>query len=1069
MASFKRDSSGNWKKNSGKSDKNYTIVDGKKVLKSSIKSSDSSSLSSSWDKSTVTLVEAKQQSTEAASYLLAKEEEVKADSGILPSVDTFDTGLADSWNKQTVSLDEAKQQSGQAVEYLIAKDNQTAQAQAQAQAIAEVAAQEQSKSEAMRNGLVGNNTSMYEDLTGQYVPSVVNQEYAATYLANQQAAKVQAARRAIAESETMKLIGGFGDRVNLQETATPSRSERLASFITGVGSRVQSSSVGMQVSSAANELADSGIVKKAVAAEDIILSAIGMPTITQATTEASKVVNSISEAASYGFSGGAKGKIVQSDKEYITAGIARKGQEYAEKITNKGSAIVSSGIDLLAGKDNVLQVPSFVGTGQSINVPEQVAKDFITGASVDMASFLVSGASGVPLAAEVAVRDPTKMAGALIAGAGLIAGGAAKMVIDEPARFTGSLIGGAALGKVAGTGAKATEAMKQNRPLNTGAMKKTNIMGFETDIPKVASNPDIGKAFKDFTKYASEPDFRIVETPETATVLKGYSITKDATGTKVKPKIEIVETSNIPKSEIELFKNLNKENERILSSKYEKSTVKDGITTAQSGAQEVRLYKPTQVKAKNVIQDIGAETLDFRVSKDWRMEVELPKTKGSGRSVNSIEQYQSVKVIEESFPEFGEDVITNTAFEKTLHPKISVDRMGESYDFVRGQILPEKVPKTPKATKSQSPDKGYGRALEISERLEGGSKATGKLKVSGKLPDPNARAWEIPELNNFKSMNLGITEGIMRKEGTLSARGRALKPGSKKPALDIMQDDAFVKGNYRTQRMSGFSELGTQMEDSIRTLGNLDYANVKPDKMFSGNLPKSAKNAVSGKGLKKSKTAAGTGKSSKGPSMSAELEKATKTKAGSIEAKQILEINKGTKKTVQLLNKKAARAVQQVKKVTRAGLAVGAIAHQGIASTQLPGQAQGMLQFQSPFQENLPATLITPVIGIFPGQTNLQNSRQKQVQWISPIQQQRQQQVPALDLIQDTLPDTIKKPDQIIPGGGLKFGRPGTKIAGLLPGKKTTAKKKTKQGKAKVKPGTLHNKYRNPLDIKFKL
>jgi hypothetical protein len=82
------------------------------------------------------------------------------------------------------------------------------------------------------------------------------------------------------------------------------------------------------------------------------------------------------------------------------------------------------------------------------NIPSQTAKDFITGATVDMGSFLVSGASGVPLAAEVAVRDPTKFGGALIAGAGLVIGSTAKMAIDDPARFAGSIAGGAALGRL---------------------------------------------------------------------------------------------------------------------------------------------------------------------------------------------------------------------------------------------------------------------------------------------------------------------------------------------------------------------------------------------------------------------------------------------------------------------------------------------------------------------------------------------------------------------------------------------------------------------------------------------
>ncbi len=47
---------------------------------------------------------------------------------------------------------------------------------------------------------------------------------------------------------------------------------------------------------------------------------------------------------------------------------------------------------------------------------------------------------------------------------------------------------------------KGSEAIKQNRPLNAGATKKANVMGFEAEIPKVASSPDIGKALKGLHK-----------------------------------------------------------------------------------------------------------------------------------------------------------------------------------------------------------------------------------------------------------------------------------------------------------------------------------------------------------------------------------------------------------------------------------------------------------------------------------------------------------------------------------------------------------------------------------------
>lgn len=996
-----------------------------------------------------------------------------------PAVDSSASVLADSWAKETVTLEEAKVQTSQAQAYLIAKDTQTQENQAaHAQATQDtIARADTTKSAQMQSGLVGSNSTMYQDITGQYVPSIVSSEYASTYIANQEAAKVQAAKRAIADSQTMQLIGGFGDGIKLSETTETekSRSEKLSDFLAGTSNKVKSSTVVQGASGAVSAVAGSEAVKKAVAVEDTILGAIGMPTITQAIDTGSNVVNSISEAASYGFSGGSSGSIKTSDKEYLTSGIARKGQEYAGKITEKGSALVSSGVDLLAGKDNVIQVPSLVGTGQTINIPSSTAKSFVTGATVDMASFVVGGVAGVPLLGEVAVRDPTQLAGALVGGVGLVAGGTAKMVLDEPTRFAGSLIGGAAIGKVAGTGAKASEAIKQNRPLNTGATKKSNVMGFEAEIPKVASNPDIGKVFSDIKRYSTEPDFRIVETPDTATVLKGYTITKDATGTKVRPKIDIIETSDISPAELDAFKAINKGNERILTSKYEKSTVKDGITSAQTGAQEVKLYRPTQVKAKNVLQDINAETLDFKLSDDWRMEVQIPKTKGTGRPVDSIEQFESRKVTEQYAPEYAEDYVTHTTFEKTLHQKLSIDRMGESYEFVRGKIQPEAVPKTPKATKSNALSNDFSRSIDLMERFEGGERSAGKLKVQGKLQDPNAQIWEIPQLDSFKSMQLSTTEGAFIKRGSIGAKGKALKPGSKKPAFDIVPDDAFAKGSYKTKTMSGVNDLGTRMQDHVKIMGDMN--SIAPDKIsqFSFDMPKSTRNAISGKVLKKAgKTGKAGTEASKG-TINAELKPSSKLKPGEINAKQILELNKGGKKRVDLLNKKAANAVRQVRNVTSAGVALGTIASTGIKSANrlseslsyLPAQAQAMPQYVSPLHDQLPATLITPMLGITSGQIQWQGNRQKQT--VTPIQKQITDTTPRIDLIQDQIPDTTKKPDEILPGGGFGFGKPGYRVAGVLPGKKKSAKKKVAKRKGTMKPGDLHNKYRNPLEIKFKL
>ncbi|OPY25518.1 MAG: hypothetical protein A4E23_00070 [Methanomethylovorans sp. PtaU1.Bin073] len=95
MASWTKDSSGNWKK-SESTKKNYTVIDGKKVEKVAETSSPSATSSSTWKKDTVTLEEAKQQTKDV-------------ESGVI-DVDKGTTSIDTPATTETISLEQAAAQ-----------------------------------------------------------------------------------------------------------------------------------------------------------------------------------------------------------------------------------------------------------------------------------------------------------------------------------------------------------------------------------------------------------------------------------------------------------------------------------------------------------------------------------------------------------------------------------------------------------------------------------------------------------------------------------------------------------------------------------------------------------------------------------------------------------------------------------------------------------------------------------------------------------------------------------------------------------------------------------------------
>jgi hypothetical protein len=66
--------------------------------------------------------------------------------------------------------------------------------------------------------------------------------------------------------------------------------------------------------------------------------------------------------------------------------------------------------------------------------------------------------------------------------------------------------------------------------------------------------------------------------------------------------------------------------------------------------------------------DPGNDVITASISDDWAIDVTMPKTKGTGRAIDSIEQFESRKVIEIIEPEFAEDLIRQTSFERPCTP-----------------------------------------------------------------------------------------------------------------------------------------------------------------------------------------------------------------------------------------------------------------------------------------------------------------------------------------------------------------------------------------------------------------
>lgn len=962
-------------------------------------------LSDSWQKDVITLEEAKQQTREAGSYLQAQQEEYRESQGIVQTVDTTKAGISESWNKDTVTLAEAQQQTGEAQEYINAKVDQSNEAIAQANA-----AQEQAQA------------------APQPLPSQVDPDSPLG-----QAAIASGQYYAIRDEGHPTTIESIR-----QMQAHPDRTARMAALL---GVRNEASGTGSE-------------------GTDVRRGPMYVKTVTEGKSIKEQMNGLFREGVD-----GANGEITEPSSvqfakgNYATTyGIYQK----AETVANKANAVAGRAIDAAFEVTPIEKVYDFILPG---NVGAGTIKDVNKG-TVEAVTGMVPLVAGIPLAAEIAIREPEKVGSAVVLGAGLVAGSVKKQAEENPARLAGNIAGGLILGKVAGGSAKGTykgvKGIRESRPTVADATQKVQVMGIDAEIPKVATSPNIGKTAKDFFKHANEPDIKVIETPDTAQVLTGYTITREAGAAKVRPRVEIIEAKEIPAGELEAFKSMDPRTSRTLSSKYKKSTIRDGMTTLDEGTQEVQLYRATRLEGQKSIVDPGNDVITASITDDWAIDVTMPKTKGTGRAIDSIEQFESRKVTEIIEPEFAEDLIRQTSYEKTMHPRQSVDRINENYEFVRAKIAPEKKARANKPTSGGALSRTFGENIKIGGRFENGLKIFDNVKVKGKIPNPNAKAWKMPELAEFKSIRLfeESTEGAMIDRGTIGSRGRQPVAGRKgKFKQDIVPDDAFIKGNYRTQQLSGFTELGGQVTDQVRILGELKYANAVPDKMFTGQLPKTAKNAVSGRKIKRV-TKPST--STKDPAMSPmqEVAPAKQFKSG-IDAKQILDIKKGSKRTVNTISKDAQKAFKAIEKGSMAGSATAAMTRQATKSKVrtgvLPSETVGQVPVVAFDVGQIPniKQALSPIL------SPAQNARQTNRQTIK--QDQRQ------DVRQD-LEQALDVPEELRPTGSgrSKWSTRTKKMPLILPGMDDNGRSK-KKGSHGFKVGGKVRKqtWTNPMSIKF--
>ena len=154
---------------------------------------------------------------------------------------------------------------------------------------------------------------------------------------------------------------------------------------------------------------------------------------------------------------GHKAKVQQYDSnKYATKNIFAKGGDLAEAVTAKGDKFIDKAID--AGAKIGKYSPAGLmfkasNTISPVKLDINDAKNFAKGATVDTAAGVIHGVSGVPLATEVAIRDPSRYPKAIMGGLAIAAGSTVQTAKGNPVRTAGAIAGAVITEKVAVRGA----------------------------------------------------------------------------------------------------------------------------------------------------------------------------------------------------------------------------------------------------------------------------------------------------------------------------------------------------------------------------------------------------------------------------------------------------------------------------------------------------------------------------------------------------------------------------------------------------------------------------------------
>ncbi|OPY19193.1 MAG: hypothetical protein A4E23_01276 [Methanomethylovorans sp. PtaU1.Bin073] len=503
MASWKQDGSGSWQKTSD-SKKNYTIVDGKKVEQTEVAKTPSATSSNTWNKDTVTLEEAKQQTTDVQKGII--------------NVDTGATSTELSDPTETISLEQAKQQTqtevrpatdmsaNKTTEYVndagdvvATKVENTSYVPIKAgsgvRQSAETVTTVKKSGDVAVIGYVDNGTPYVpeqvpsaDNYVAPYTPSPIKPEYLKqneTVVNDPVGDYTNSASSIVSKVSGWK--GSLEDKFNNSWLGKTDQKILNSLGIDSTPTDFAEKSVGNSMI-VLNPALGSNVQKGAAASTVVLGSAAINGAIAGATNGAAGSMANAVDTKEYGITGYWKeSAIAAAETVRVTGeGIVDKGVEVASdfiennapynpqlNVINTGMKAYDAGIDLIdKNKETIDKSLDLLKTTtkysnptvyqgativQTVGLPERHAEElgasFVKGAVVDTTAMAVAIVPAIPFYAESAVKDPTGRAIDTASGVGAVVGSSLYQAKEDPARLAGMVVGtGVAevLGKTAG-------------------------------------------------------------------------------------------------------------------------------------------------------------------------------------------------------------------------------------------------------------------------------------------------------------------------------------------------------------------------------------------------------------------------------------------------------------------------------------------------------------------------------------------------------------------------------------------------------------------------------------------